>query len=222
MADPILPDFYRVQTVLEGFSLLPEDVYVNSWCFRDDTDLGAEIVATTAADTLLSFFNDVHAPGTVPIASFLSNRALTGKMTVKTYALGQAPPRTPMERVRTLTGLDTAVAVPSEVSLCLSFYAERNVPRQRGRVYIGPFGSDALHTLTAGPSRPIAGLINALAGAGAWLEDEGIGGVNWHVLSPTDGVAREVTGGWVDDAWDTQRRRGEDASGRTAWGNPAT
>jgi hypothetical protein len=41
--------------------------------------------------------------------------------------------------------------------------------------------------------------------------------IRWGVLSQADGVILEVTDGWVDDAFDIHRSRGEDASLRTTW-----
>jgi hypothetical protein len=37
------------------------------------------------------------------------------------------------------------------------------------------------------------------------------------VWSPSNGDAVPVTDGWVDNAWDTQRRRGIDRTARSTW-----
>ena len=39
----------------------------------------------------------------------------------------------------------------------------------------------------------------------------------WAVWSRHDALARAVVGGWCDDAWDVQRRRGEVAVVRTTF-----
>lgn len=219
MADPILPDFFRAQAIFHGHSGLPEDVYVNTFVFRNDVDgQPATVVHQTIADQLFGFYNDIHAPGTAPLRSYMSSRTLTSQFKVKVYDLGQAPPRTPHEREFQM-GQMASGALPSEVALCLSYYAERNIKRRRGRIYFGPLAQGVIVDAAGEPARPTNALINALAGAGAWLEDEGFGGVNWHLLSGMDGNAYEITGGWVDNAFDTQRRRGEEATARTLWGN---
>lgn len=218
MADPILVDFYRVQTILHGVSGLPEDVYVNSWCFRNDTVGGSpETFATLIGERMRDFFDLAPAGNPNPPRTFLSGHTLTNQLTVKTYDLGQAPPRTPMERNYTLGLMSEVQPFPSEVALCLSFFAERNLPRSRGRIYFGPMSIAAGTDVTETESRPIAALRSILAFAGEELMNNTTG-ATWHVLSQADAIAKEITGGWVDDAFDTQRRRGEAPSSRTLWG----
>jgi hypothetical protein len=40
---------------------------------------------------------------------------------------------------------------------------------------------------------------------------------SWSVWSRKNANTKLVTGGFVDNAFDTQRRRGEKASGRQTW-----
>jgi hypothetical protein len=40
---------------------------------------------------------------------------------------------------------------------------------------------------------------------------------DWVVYSPTDDAYHEVANGWVDNAWDTQRRRGYKPTSRTTF-----
>lgn len=219
MADPVLTDFYRVQTILHGRSGLPEDVYVNSWCFRNDTVGGsADAFATLVADRMFAFFDEIPTGGSVPPRTFLSDHTLLPQLTVKVYDLGQPPPRTPHERNFTLGVMSGTQPFPSEVALCLSFYAERNLPRSRGRIYFGPLSISSGTDVTAEISRPTSVIRSTLALAATDLAAEGAGGPNWHVLSQVDAAAKEITGGWVDNAWDTQRRRGEAPDSRTLWG----
>jgi hypothetical protein len=60
-------------------------------------------------------------------------------------------------------------------------------------------------------------VITTLAKALRDLIDASVTETTWSlaVYSVADAVAREVTNGWVDNAWDTQRRRGIDATART-------
>jgi hypothetical protein len=103
-----------------------------------------------------------------------------------------------------------ADAGPREVALCLSYFSERNVPRKRGRIYLGPFNTGAL------PARPFdstIGFLGALAGRLA-----GVGGidVDWSLYSPTAGGLSKITNWWVDDEWDTIRSRGMKPTKRTS------
>lgn len=93
---------------------------------------------------------------------------------------------------------------PREVALCLSFYAERNLPRQRGRIFVGPWAAGAM------ADRPATSLQTALIELGQDFADLGGVDVDWCVFSRTDDEFRPVTNTWCDDAWDTVRSRGLD------------
>jgi hypothetical protein len=90
---------------------------------------------------------------------------------------------------------------PRDVALCVSFYADRNLPRQRGRLYIGPI------ILSLLGERPDATLRDRLLSLADHLN--GIGGVNvsWVVHSPTTNTDHDITYAWVNDVWDTMRKR---------------
>lgn len=158
------------------------------------------------------------------IDTYLSVELNVAGTHVTFYNLADAQPRNPIRDVP--IGADmigAADSIPDEVALCLSFQAdaESGQPqaRRRGRVYIGPFGRVALGAAAAG-NRPAAALVTALANAGGGLLDasQAAAGWDWVVWSPTTGPAGfpwVITNGWVDDAFDTQRRRGVAALART-------
>jgi len=85
-------------------------------------------------------------------------------------------------------------------------------------LYIGP-----LHILCQdlGPSndsRPIIEFRNALKAAAEALADDAVTlGVTWSILSRSDGDTKPVVGGYIDNAWDTQRRRGVEPTSRLGW-----
>lgn len=109
---------------------------------------------------------------------------------------------------------------PREVALCLSFYADRNLPRNRGRIYIGPWEQTKMQ------ERPAASTgtdpLTSLSLLHQGLQDIGATNIQWCVYSPrtsTDlSVAfKKVTAGWQDNEWDTQRSRGLRPTARYAW-----
>lgn len=109
---------------------------------------------------------------------------------------------------------DVAKASPSnrDVALCLTGFHDNNRPRFRGRLYIPmcltgvtPTGSNASPTARD----KVAALVPILTGLG------GVD-VDWGVWSTVDNAFRSYTDWYVDDAWDTQRRRGKRATARTA------
>jgi hypothetical protein len=117
--------------------------------------------------------------------------------------------------------------MPLEVSACLSYHGSaEGVPaaRQRGRVYIGPLQTQVL-TVSSGVPEPImlGELIDTLvtkgqnlAGNGALADD----GWHWAVYSRVNELAYNITGGWVDNEFDTQRRRQADPTQRVLWTAP--
>lgn len=133
------------------------------------------------------------------------------ELVVTLYDLDDAKPRAPRAVSSENVGAAPAASCPREVALCLSFYADRNLPRQRGRIFLSP----AARGLTGLGARPTATQMNdALAMADAF---SALGGVNvdWSIKSTADGdVFKKVTHAWVDDEWDTQRRRGLRSTGR--------
>jgi hypothetical protein len=91
-------------------------------------------------------------------------------------------------------------SVPREVALCLSYYSERNIPRFRGRLFIGPW-SYAVERPVLGQRQNLTQLATALGAVGG-------ANVDWQLYSPTRNAFSKITNGWVDDEWDTVRSRG--------------
>jgi hypothetical protein len=172
---------------------LPRDSVVNTLHFNDagiDTDpqgLAEDLLAGLAA---------------IPI---LQSRGLR----VKFYDLADALPRPIKGQAENTTTSNLSALGNREVALCLSYYSERNLPRQRGRIYVGPFSA-----AEAGSRTPAAPIRAAVASLVPVFTNLGGSDVDWCVYSRTDGVMRPITNWWIDDAWDTQRRRGLRATTR--------
>lgn len=125
--------------------------------------------------------------------------------------------------------------LPQEVALCLSYRADivgvleetsdgadpgtaRDRPRsrRRGRTYIGPLTTTTI-SVSDDNTRPKVEVRETLTMAAAkFAADLNAASVNidWGVWSRVDRLVRPVTLAWVDDAFDTQRRRGLAASTR--------
>lgn len=127
--------------------------------------------------------------------------------TVTAYDMADAKPREPKAtETHAIAGI--AETGPREVALCLSYYADRNLPRKRGRMYIGPWPQADCS------QRPLSmSLLGQLASG-----ISGLGGANiqWVQHSQTDGSFNTVTDWWVDNEWDTMRSRGLRAQNRLA------
>jgi hypothetical protein len=142
----------------------------------------------------------------------------------KTYALADPTPRVPVRDVSlALSGSVATNTLPSEVALVLTFQGPivSGTPqaRRRGRVYLGPFSSASADSATG---RPASALLSTMSTAAIALKVASVAATDWDwvVISnvnPAVPVSTIVTNGWVDNAWDTQRRRGIAFTARGAW-----
>lgn len=213
MPIPVSPDYFSAQVVFRGKSGSAQDVYTNTFYFLKKVALTDHAdMAEALADQLLTFYT-VKDPGIVggaAISTFLSSAVIETAMEVRVYDLGDPTPRYPIVLSRTLTGMQ-ATAIPSEVTACLSLVAEQNQPRQRGRIYLGPLTNGSI-VVANGRAQVADNLrIGALGAARALMN---INDHDWVLWSPTDQQFKRFTGAWMDNAFDTQRRRGEEATNR--------
>jgi hypothetical protein len=164
-----------------------------------------------------------------PIETYMSS-VLNGQRVLTFYDLNDPQPRAPLTTISQGYIVNTgSQALPSEVALVLSFQATRvsgdPQARRRGRIYIGPLNQSAVATDSAGDARPASAFITAMTQVGSLLaNDVALADLPWAVFSPTALAAGEgdlawasVVDGWVDNAFDTQRRRGASATARTTW-----
>lgn len=199
---------------------LPEDRIVNVFHFQAAEAYSSASFA--ARDQVRDFYTGANT--TFSVGAYLSCY-LSRAAKIVTYDLAEPPPRVPTELAFTLPDATSLNGLPEEVAVCLSMRGAippAAGPRRRGRVYIGPLNQSAYDTAaTIRPARPIASFITDLTVAATRLQAAGIGGVLWCIRSerPVENFV-PVSGGWVDNAFDTQRRRGPDATERTEWGIP--
>lgn len=110
--------------------------------------------------------------------------------------------------------------LPNEVAICTSLLASggTNARRNKGRMYIGPLNQAAVGADSGGQAPPAGELVATLVLATQQLAlDVVTAGGTLCVWSREDHALHVVEGGWVDNAWDTQRRRGLDPTSRTSW-----
>lgn len=121
-----------------------------------------------------------------------------------------AVPNYPRASVVVNPGVFWTAGHPREVALCLSFAGNnRGNRRERGRIYLAPYLQT---TQTVDFERPNAGLmtwaLQFYTEPNASFPD--LGGVDWK-FGVWSRVAQKFTQSqqaWVNDEWDTQRRRG--------------
>lgn len=228
----------RAQVVFQGESGLAEDQYVNNFHFNPD---GVVTTAITDAihTALVSFYNDdpdAAGAGVAPgkwLANSVKRTALASR--IKMYDLSDAIPRVPVHDVAwTLTAAQSSGDLPAEVAVVASYQGdpESGIPRsrQRGRFFLGPLIDDAL--ASAAPLAPVvsSALITSLNAAMVDLRTASLASATWDWVVFSGGARDNsnqeipyldrpllapmtfpVAQMWVDDAFDTQRRRGRRA-----------
>lgn len=227
------------QVVLGHVSGLPEDAVVNDLCFLAD-DAGAAIDGI--GDSIESFFNTDNT--NVEIRQYLGGQLsrVANACSIRFYdltgALDGSPHGSPFEtRAWTLGARQGTYNLPDEVALVQTFWAAgwssepeqavnpapppakiRPQSRFRGRMYLGPLNGSTATTASDTSPRPSTSFLTDLTAAWFRFMDER---PDFAVWSRADEVLRTVAGGdldgriTVDNAFDTQRRRGVAPTART-------
>ena len=219
MALPVITDHWHAMAVFQGVSGLPEDRFVNNFYFRNDDIPDNTVMLNAVTRVVQDFYDDTDTQGTVnPPGLFMPGNGLQGA-TLKLYDLGFPPPRVPLEAALdiSLAGTDP---LPYEVSVVASFHNGGPGPRNRGRIYLGPLNQSALIVET-GFTRVNPDLQQALIESMERMQGTSEN-LTWVQLSQANAETYPVAGGWVDNAFDTQRSRGIAPSARQTWGSPVT
>lgn len=221
MADAQIVGGIRAIVIIPGKSGLARDVFVNSFAFRTHGGVPVDDgFRDQVASALASFYLN-GASGINPISSYFGQYADRGanKAVIKTYDMNEAPPRTPLSSSFTLAAMSgSAVAMPNEVAACLSFKAStQKGPRGKGRVFVGPLNGGVVVETSDNTLRPSTAFMNSLLNAGVVLRAAGVDPPvpEWCIYStfgPTH--LHPVTDLWVDNEFDTIRKRGERATSR--------
>lgn len=211
------PMWYHAQVIQHYYTNLPADVAVNNLYFSS----GSPTPATAEMDRILTVINSAWGALEDFRAGILK---ATAGMTVKIYDV-TAPPHSSPLRIGgpyNMGAPESPTNMPLEVAGVISFQgavtAGTNPARRRGRNYIGPLNTAALDAGSASTMPKLTtGFIAGLLDYAEQLEavNIGAGACTWCVYSKTDNAMVPVTNGWVDDAFDTQRRRGNDTTART-------
>lgn len=225
MADPR----YTVQVALHRDMGLPEDDIVNTMHFEGDDDVDADDEERWAelrpglVSRVIAFY--------VSISSTFSS-ILSGNATVKVYNPADpslpGAPRVPRWTETFVISPASGVSLPAEVALCVSFRGAAesgvNMRRRRGRIFLGPIAASAITSGTApnNDARPTAALRAGILANFDAMATGTSGAARLAVYSPTadplgtgvEGSWTDVTTAWIDDAWDTIRKRGATPSSR--------
>jgi len=190
---------YTTQFTLFPTSNLVADASTNTWSCQADN-----VAALNLFDNALETFYEscrTLFPSTVRQTAHV----------IKSYDRSDPLPRAPvLIGAFAFSAAPTGNPLPPEVSLCGSFQAPpaSGIPqaRRRGRIFLGPLNIGTI----AGTGRPTPGSVTILRNALEALRVASAAAATWEwsVFSTKNLVNYSITNGWVDDEYDTQRRRG--------------
>lgn len=206
----------KAQVSLPYKSSVPTDVAVNVWSFEIDDDTETEYAQVQGF--LFEFYKAV--------CPFLSPVLDITKILTKIYLRSDPQPQVPKYDLEWGTGVATASdPIPEECAVCLSFkgVSVSGVPpaRRRGRIYLGPLGDNTVLEDASGRARVNGSFDNAIeAGIVAGTAELTTAGNAHTVWSETTSTNVVIASYWVDNAFDTQRRRGPVSTSRATWVTP--
>jgi hypothetical protein len=200
----------RAQVTLPMTSTVSADSVTNTWHFTlEDVTEGTKSAVKTA---LAAFYEALD--------TWKSNLVTWSGVRCKMFNIEDPEPRIPIDDAGlTVTSAPAGSPLPPEVAVCCSFNGDyvsgASQARRRGRVFLGPLNTAALTT----DGRLSSSLVTAVATAGGTLLTASNSASTWAwiVYSPSGDTGYPVVDGWCDNAPDIQRRRGVDATTRTAF-----
>jgi hypothetical protein len=190
---------YLCQVRWPYVSNLPRDVMTTNLYFNDRG-------VTTDPDQLA-----------MDIAEVFDNvwNKFSQELEVRLYDRADSKPRPVKGQALIHSGTRPVAGMPREVALCLSYFADRNLPRNRGRMYLPVSQYQTSTSLGERPGTNIMGAALAMVTlSNQSFPDVGGVDVQWCVYSRADDKFKQVTDAWVDDEWDTVRSRGLKATRR--------
>lgn len=199
----------RAQVILKTVDGISENYVTNSFAFRlDNTSSDPGDVTTAIKD----FYDD--------IVGLLGPQIAQNGHEIKYTDLPGVQPNYPFQTdIFNLAAAPAGTAMPRECAIVLSFQGLKAAgapqARRRGRIYLGP-----LDFVTATGEYVATSAITTITNAAATFKSAitAIGvDTRWGIWSHMDQVVVLVDNGWVDNTYDTQRRRGVKATSRTTW-----
>lgn len=208
----------RSQFILPHSTNIARDVVTNTMHWLGDGLAPLNLQADEIADRLQAFYNTIYGTN-----DMMGGYLLPNDCQVLVFDLDDPTPRIPEVRdvVITADTLSTSI-VPAEVAIVLSYHAapESGVPRQRlhNRIYLGGLGNGALVSASFNTPKVSAAARSQIATAATNLAGANTSVLEWVQRSMTPTLTnRSISGGWIDNEPDTQRRRGQDSTDRSLW-----
>jgi hypothetical protein len=203
----------RTMVTIPADTAVGRDALVNTWGFNIHT--GTASAALPSIKARLKTFYDAWS-------SYRGSSCDWVNASIKGYDMSHSKPRAPVfDELLGLSAAQGTNTMPHECAVCLSFQATKSSGvsqrRKRGRIYLGTFTMSSHN----GTSTPIGldSTFHTLLQTAAQAMLNGMStdpDYDWVVISEATGApaSYDVHDGWIDNAWDTQRRRGQAATSR--------
>lgn len=216
---------YEIQVSIPYFTNIPEDVVTNVLHFAHTGSVPGSSDFAMLGELMAAFYADLFPTSDTFNGMAAWMRPALTRM--KIYDLDDAIPRAPKYNavVALPVRQETSTALAPETSICLSLRATPisgiAPASQRGRIFLGGLGDECVTAGNTGAfSKPYLGFVtNCVVAADNLLSNSADAGWTWEILSRKLGVGFAVVGGFIDNALDTQRRRGNAPTSRTLWGS---
>lgn len=232
--------YLRTQTTIPNVNGIPEDSITWSFAWKNETQTDPSGQAQGVLDRIHLLMAGIVGASATSGFSF-SNNLRPGLAVTKVYDWSLPKPRVPIKE-GTHAGINTPVAtgfeLPYETALVVSYEGARvsgaNMRRRRGRWYFGPMQlfsvSDAIFPPTAVIDALLDLFCDTMAPGGPMQLAVYSPYTHWGLAvgeRPPEGESppeipaalgasfSDVWTVWCDNAWDTQRRRGLEATYRT-------
>lgn len=212
---------FRADVVMPMFTGLARDVVVNTFHFENATADKEEMAANMEV-VLKPFYEAIYGAGAADRVSYIDWTMVKARV----FDLSEPTPRVAAESLPFFTsaGLGGST-IPTEVA-CVASFQSAGLPgevyqRRYNRIYLGALipnrfeesTSTDFPRFTTGFQLLVTNAMKALQAAAPGPS------TLWVQVSNATGSPRSlpVTGGWMDNSPDTQRRRSVDSTSRTNW-----
>lgn len=230
---------YRVTNAFHSVTGIVADDVMTTYHYSTNEAVATSAIGSAIAGHISAAWEAITAPGTGNPSKWISGEiSRVNKPTLKAYDVGGGSPLS-VDTWAIFSGPNGGAGFPGEVACCLSYNGDlTNVPeeapddadpdlrperpasRRRGRIYIGPLQQQAGDS--SAPARPGTLFRDDMLGLGRKLgtiTQPPLVAVNtqWVVRSEASPLAMNtiINRVSVDNAFDTQRRRGVKPSIRT-------
>lgn len=211
----------EVQHSFQGVSGDAKDQYINTFHFIHADPIDETAIGELAV--LLQSFYKLTTDAGGAIAEYYSGQCMGAGEHIKMYDISQPKPRSPIYDALNPAAVIAPIGaqnLPDQVSAVLSMEAwlsglgvdetpgPTNIARRRGRIYLGPLNANVLDASGRTQSRIKEIFPRIVVAAATRLMADGISaGWTWVVYSRANNMSYTLARVWMNDAFDTQRRR---------------